>query len=58
MIQQRQADLLDLALALVAVGRFPRRLHGRQQQRDEDADDGNHHQQFDKGESAPSPRWG
>ena len=41
---QGQAHLLEIVLALQSPGRFPRALHGRQQQRHENADDGNHHQ--------------
>ena len=32
---------------------FARRLHGRQQQADQDADDGNDHQQFNKRKTPP-----
>ena len=34
--------------ALEAAGCFPRRLHGRQEQRDESANNGDHHQKFDE----------
>jgi len=34
--------------ALHAASRFASGLHGRQQQRDQNADDGDNHQQFDQ----------
>jgi hypothetical protein len=43
-ILQGQAELLEIADALGSPGRLAGRLHGRQQQRDQDADDGDHHQ--------------
>lgn len=43
---QTQAELLQVIGARHPPRRFPRGLHGRQQQRDEDADDRDHHQQF------------
>jgi len=46
-----QADLPEVIGALRPPGGFAHRLHGRQQQRDQHADDGDHHQQFDQGES-------
>ena len=49
-----QADLLQVVLALRAAGRFARLLHGGKQQGDENADDGDHHQQLDQGETALS----
>ena len=52
MILPRQADLFQIVLALRDPGRFPRRLNGRQQQRDQNADDGDDDQQLDKGERA------
>src|SRR5262249_52840336 len=39
-----EADLLEVVGALDAVGRLADLLHGRQQQRDQHADDGDHHQ--------------
>ena len=53
-VVDRQADLLEVVLALGASGRFARRLHGRQQQSDQHADDGDDHQQFDE-RKATSP---
>jgi hypothetical protein len=53
-VVHRQSDLLEMVAALGAAGRLPRLLHRRQQQRDEDADDGDHDQQFDQGKSAMS----
>ncbi len=43
---QRQADLLKMVRALQPPGRFPRSLHRRQQQRDQDANDGDNHEQL------------
>jgi hypothetical protein len=43
---QGQADLLEIVLALRAATRLPRSLHRRQQERDENANDRDHHQQL------------
>ena len=45
-IVHRQADLLEIVGALHPPRRLPGRLHRRQQQRNEDPDDGDHHQQL------------
>ena len=50
-VHQRQAKLLHVVLALAASGGFPGLLYGREQQRDEDGDDRNHHQQLDQRKS-------
>ena len=42
------ADLMQIVRAAHAPGGFPRRLHGRQKQRNEQPDDGNHDQQLDQ----------
>jgi hypothetical protein len=47
-VMKGNAELLEIIAALGSPGRFPRRLHRGQQQRHEDADDGNYDQQFDK----------
>ena len=47
-VMHAQADLLQIVRALRAPGRFAGRLHGRQQQRHQHADDGDHHQQLDE----------
>jgi hypothetical protein len=47
---QREADLFQVIGALRAAGRLAGGLHGRQQERDENGDDGDHHQQLDQGE--------
>ena len=47
-----QADLLEVVDALGTPGGLAGRLHGGQQQRDQDGDDGDHHQQFDQRERA------
>ena len=49
---QSQADLLEVVGALSPPGRLTGRLHGGQQQGDQNRDDRDHHQQFDQGESA------
>ena len=45
-VQAAQGDLLEVVPALRLPGGLPRRLHRRQQQRDQDADDRDHHQKF------------
>src|SRR5262249_43666768 len=52
-----QADLLQVVHALRAAGCFTRSLHGWQQQRDEDANDRNHDEQFDQCKSAMTTRF-
>ena len=52
-VVQGQADLLEVVDALGAAGGLAGRLHGRQQQADQDGDDRDHHQQLDQRE-APS----
>ncbi len=47
-VVQGQADLLQVVDALRTAGRFAGGLYGRQQKRDEHADDGNHHQELDE----------
>ena len=42
-VQQRQPDLIQVIRTLHS----PRRLHRRQQQRNQDPGDGDHHQEFD-----------
>jgi hypothetical protein len=42
------SDLLQIVDALRPAGRLAGGLHGGQEQRDQDADDGNHHKQFDQ----------
>jgi hypothetical protein len=45
-----QADLTQIVEALCTTGRLARRLHRRQQQPDQHADDGDHNQQFNESE--------
>ena len=52
-VVQAYADLLEIVGAGHPPRGFARRLDGRQQERDEDADDGDHDQQFDQGEPGP-----
>ena len=50
---QRQGNLLHVVRAATRpVGRLSHGLNRRQQQADEDADDRDHHQQLDEGETA------
>jgi hypothetical protein len=48
----RNRHLLEIVRALGAAGRFAGRLDSRQEQRDQNANDGNHNQQFDQGKAA------
>jgi hypothetical protein len=43
-VHAAEGKILQMIDALGSPGRFSRRLDGRQQQRDQDADDGNYHQ--------------
>jgi hypothetical protein len=45
------AELPKIILALRTPGRLACRLNGRQEQRHQDADDGNHHEQLHKGKT-------
>ncbi len=56
-VVQRQANLLEVIPALKSPGGFPGRLHRGEQERDQDTDDGDHHQQFDQGERTVR-QWG
>jgi hypothetical protein len=56
MIEDRERQLFDVALARAPSGRFAGRLHGRQEQADERADDGDHDQEFDQRESTVAQR--
>jgi hypothetical protein len=49
--EQPQADLVQIVLASAAARCFPRRLDGWQQERKQEADDGQNDQQFDQRES-------
>lgn len=51
-IDPRQAELFEVVLTLRATSRFARRLNGGQQQCDQDADDGDHHEKFHESETA------
>jgi len=46
------ADLFEIVITLRSPSGFPRLLHGWQEQRHQDSDDGNDHQQFDQSKSA------
>jgi hypothetical protein len=54
-IMQGQTLLLQVVGALHAASSFASGLHGWQQQSNQNTDDGNHHQQFDQGETAAVP---
>jgi hypothetical protein len=45
-VVHRQADLLQIVLALATTCRLARGLNCRKKQRDEDADDRDYHKQF------------
>jgi len=51
-VEQPHADLPHIILARHPPRRFARRLNGRKQQRDQNADNGDHHQQFHQREPA------
>ena len=57
-VVQGQADLLQVVDALGAAGGLARRLHGGQEQADQDGDDGDHHQQFDQRETGAAEGGG
>jgi len=44
----RQPELLQVVDALAATGSLARRLHGRQEQGDQDTDDRDDHQELDQ----------
>ena len=52
-VEKTEANLLEVVLTLAASGRLAGCLHSRQQQRDQDADDGDHDQQLDQCECSP-----
>jgi hypothetical protein len=51
-VVQREAELLEVVGALDAAGRLSGGLDGRQQQRNQDGDDRDHHQKLDQRKSA------
>ena len=55
---QSDADLAKIIRAGSKSGRLPRRLDRGQKQRDQDADNGNHHQQLDQGKTTFSTNHG
>jgi hypothetical protein len=48
-----QAELLQVIRAAGTVGRLADFLHGRQQERDQDTDNGDHDQELNQGETGP-----
>jgi len=48
---EREPDLLEVVAALDAAGRLPDPLHSRQEQRDQQRDDRDHHEHFDERET-------
>ena len=57
-VLHREAQLLHLVAAGTAVGSLTRRLDSWQKKTDERANDGNHDEQFDEREAAPTGTWG
>ena len=53
MTQKGGGDLPEIVFALGLAGRFARRLDRRQEQRDQQANNRDHHQQLNQRESAP-----
>jgi hypothetical protein len=53
MVCQREADLPQVVLARGSTGGFAGRLHRRQEQAHERADNGDHDQQFNERERLP-----
>jgi hypothetical protein len=51
-IDARQRDLAEIVLALGTAGGFAGGLDGGEEQRHQDADDGDYHQELDEGEGA------
>ena len=47
-VEGAEAELLHVVGALCATGSLASRLHRGKQQRDEDSDDGDHHEEFDQ----------
>ena len=47
---ESKTDLLEIVLTLRFASGFPRRLHGRQQQCNENGNDGDHDKQFNQRE--------
>jgi hypothetical protein len=52
-VVQRDADFVHVVQALHAAGAGPDSLHGGNEQRDQNGDDGDHDQQLDERECAP-----
>ena len=52
-VQAGQGDLFEVVAALHVPGGLAGGLHRRQQERDQNADDRDHHQQFHKGKGPP-----
>ena len=49
-VVHRNPNLLEIVLALCTACRFTSLLHGRQQKRNQNCNDGDDHQQFDERE--------
>src|SRR5262245_50248322 len=52
-IVRGQADLFEVVVALRSPRSFARRLHGRQQERNQDGDDGDNDEELDEREGRP-----
>ena len=47
-VVQRKSHLVEVVLTTCPVRRFSNLLHGGEEQRDQDTNNGDHHQQFDQ----------
>jgi len=56
-LREGQGDLFQVVLALRPPCAFPGRLHCRQQEGDQDADDRDDHQQFNQGKNRVGDPW-
>ncbi len=56
-VVQGQADLLQIIGASRTPRTFAGRLHGRQEQRNENADDGDHHKQLHERKTTSDDAW-
>jgi hypothetical protein len=55
-VQASQGELLKIVATAHSARRFAGCLNGGQEERHENADDRDHDQQFNQGESVPSPK--
>ena len=57
-VEQGDAELLEIVGALGAAGRVAGHLYGGQEERNEDADDGDNNQQLDEGKGGRGATMG